>query len=297
MRSDDCTTARDHYTVANRAHNIGKSAAFKRYFAIVHVRPVRAADRRPMSFWRALARAGAVSLAGSLSWIRCCAMTSLILVSEAEDGVVRLTLNRPEKRNALSVAMRNEMSEALERLSGDQDVRVLVITGAGSAFCAGFDLSELRAPVADNASDGLSRADQFHQAILRFPVPVVAAINGAALAGGFDVAVLADLRIASDTARFAHPEQAWGDVIYRPLHDLVGGSIARELVLTGRSISAHEALGCGLVSRVVPAEGLAGAAGELAATIARAPREVLKRMKAKIIAATGISEQSTTLEL
>jgi enoyl-CoA hydratase/carnithine racemase len=195
------------------------------------------------------------------------------------------------------VAMRDEMSEALERLSGDQNVRVLVITGAGSAFCAGFDLSELRAPVADNTSGGMSRADQFHQAILRFPVPVVVAINGAALAGGFDVAVLADLRIASDTARFAHPEQAWGDVIYRPLRDLVGGSIARELVLTGRSISAQEALGCGLVSRVVPAEELAGAAGELAATIARAPREVLKRMKAKIIAATGISEQSTTLEL
>jgi|SRR5579859_6347392 len=138
-------------------------------------------------------------------------MTSLIVVSEANDGVVRLTLNRPEKRNALSVAMRDEMSEALERLSGDQEVRVLVITGAGSAFCAGFDLSELRAPVADNTSGGMSRADQFHQAILRFPVPVVAAINGPALAGGFDrrrSRPHADLRRARRPGQPARPRLA-----------------------------------------------------------------------------------------
>ena len=126
---------------------------------------------------------------------------------------------------------------------------------------------------------------------------MVAAINGPALGGGFDVAVLTDLRIASDTAHFAHPEYTWGEVIYRPLRDLVGGAVARELVLTGRRIDAEEALAVGLVSWVVPADTLAGAATELAARIAAAPREVLVRMKTKMVAATGIPATATTLEL
>jgi enoyl-CoA hydratase len=223
-----------------------------------------------------------------------------IMVSGPEDGVAVITLNRPDKRNALSAAMREQMCAALERLSVDPDVRVLVITGAGSVFSAGFDLDEMKAAAGKSPEEkveAMTQSDRFHLGVLRFPLPVIASVNGPALGGAFDLAVLADLRIASDTARFAHPEQAWGDVIYRPLRDLVGGSIARDLALTGRSIDANEAFRLGLVNQVTPQDELPDATAALAASIARAPREVLLRMKAKIIAASGIPEAATTLDL
>ena len=84
-----------------------------------------------------------------------------------------------------------------------------------------------------------------------FPLPLVAAINGPAIAGGFDLAVMCDLRVAATTARFAHPERSFGDVVYGPLHDLVGGAVARDLALGGRELSAEEALRVNLVSAVV----------------------------------------------
>ncbi len=100
---------------------------------------------------------------------------------------------------------------------------------------------------------------------------MIAAVNGAALAGGFDLAVLADLRVAAEEAFFAHVEHTFGDVVYRPLRDLVGGSVARDLALTGRRIDAREALALGLVNRVVPGdELLAEAAGAVAADMPRA---------------------------
>lgn len=224
-------------------------------------------------------------------------MANLVEVSDPIDGVVVLTLDRPEKKNALSIALRDEVSDTLDRLAADALVRVVILTGAGPVFSAGFDLGEFADLDTEHQRRLWASSDRFHHRVLRFPLPIVAAVNGPALAGGFDLAVLADLRIASETARFAHPEQAWGDVVYRPLRDLVGGSVARDLVLTGRSIDAHEALALGLVSRVVPASDLARVAAETAATIAAAPREVLLRTKAKIVAAAGIDESLTTLEL
>jgi enoyl-CoA hydratase/carnithine racemase len=125
-------------------------------------------------------------------------------------------------------------------------------------------------------------------ACLAFPLPLVAAVNGPAIAGGFDLAVMCDLRVAADTARFAHPEHEWSDVVYGPLHDLVGGAVARDLCFTGRSVTAGEALALGLVSKVVPAAELATESAELAARIARAPREVLLRMKAKVTRRAGV---------
>ena len=224
----------------------------------------------------------------------------LILVSGPHDGVVVLTLNRADKRNALSAALRGQLCDELDRLAADADTRVVVITGAGPVFSAGFDLEEMKAGASKSAEDQLqsmAASDRFHLGVLRFPLPVIASVNGPAVGGGFDLAVLADLRIASDTATFAHPEQAWGDVIYRPLRDLVGGAVARELALTGRRIDAQEALRLGLLTEVVPSSQLADATAALAASIARAPRDVLLRMKAKIIAASGIPESATTLDL
>jgi enoyl-CoA hydratase len=223
-------------------------------------------------------------------------MSDLLLAS-ATDGIATLTMNRPEKKNALSIALRDEMSDIFDGLAEDDAVRVVMVAGAGSAFCAGFDLSEFADPDPAHQQRLWESSDRFHHTILRFPLPVVAAVNGAALAGGFDLAVLADLRVAAEEAFFAHVEHTFGDVVYRPLRDLVGGSVARDLVLTGRRIDAREALALGLVSRVVAADELLDAARAVAAEIALAPREVLMRTKAKIIAAADIAPTLRTLDL
>lgn len=210
-------------------------------------------------------------------------MPEHILVTRPEGGVAWLTLNRPDKKNALSIALRDEVAEALSALASDEEVKTVVLTGAGDVFCAGFDLGEFRLDGPGDQERLWESSDRFHLACLSFPLPLVAAVNGPAIAGGFDLAVMCDIRIASETARFAHPEQAWSDVVYGPLHDLVGGSVARDLCFTGRSVAATEALSLGLVSGVVAAADLTAAAAERAAAVARAPRDVLLRMKAKVI--------------
>lgn len=224
-------------------------------------------------------------------------MSVLVTCDGPFDGIVTLTLNRPERKNALSIALRDEMSEHLDRMAHDDAVKVLVITGAGNAFCAGFDLAEFRSDNATVQDQLWPSSDRFHHAVLRFPVPTIAAVNGAALAGGFDLAVLCDLRIAAASAYFAHPEHSFGDVVYAPLHDLVGGAVARDLCFTGRRVDADEALRLGLVTRVVPDGELATSAAELASEIASAPRDVLVRTKAKAIARLAIPPTTPTLEL
>jgi len=122
---------------------------------------------------------------------------------------------------------------------------------------------------------------------------MLAAVNGPALAGGLDLAVMCDVRVAADTARFAHPEITFGDVVYGPLHDIVGGAVARDLCFTGRAVDAREALRLHLVSAVVPAADLPAETGRFAAQIARAPRDVLLRTKAKAIRRAGVTAGAT----
>jgi enoyl-CoA hydratase/carnithine racemase len=208
-------------------------------------------------------------------------LAGLVLVDGPREGVATVTLNRPEKRNALSIAVRDAVSDALDRLAGDEDTKVVLVTGAGEVFSAGFDLREFEQ--LELADELWASSDRFHRAWLEFPLPTVAAVNGPALAGGFDLAVMCDVRVASETARFSHPELSFGDVVYGPLHDLVGGAVARDLCLTGRVLEAPEALSLGLVASVVPVAELAGHAALTAGAIARAPRDVLQRTKAKFI--------------
>ena len=214
-----------------------------------------------------------------------------------EAGVVTITLNRPAKKNALSVALRDEMVGTLAGLAEDEGVSCIVITGAGDTFCSGFDLAEFNVGDEEFQRELWASSDRFHHALLRFPLPLIAAVNGPALAGGFDLAVLCDLRIASHTARFAHPERSFGDVVYGPLHDLVGGGVARELCLTGRPVGADEARELGLVMQVVARAELAGVAQDVARRIAAFPRDFTIRTKAKIIGRMAIDPTTMTLDL
>ena len=221
-------------------------------------------------------------------------MDQLVRKEAWSDGVVRLALHRPDKKNALSIALRDQMSDALVALATDESVKVVVLTGAGDTFSAGFDLQEFQDPA---LTDELwASSDRFHATVLRFPLPLVAAVNGAALAGGFDLAVMCDIRIAADTARFAHPEITFGDVVYGPLHDLVGGGVARELCMTGRPVDAAEALRLGLVAAVVPPDELEVETRRYTDMIVQAPREVLLRTKAKALRRAAVA-RGPTLEL
>ncbi len=220
-------------------------------------------------------------------------MADLLRTERPADGVALVTLDRPDRRNALSTRMRQEASALLAELAEDETLRTLVVTGAGTVFCAGFDLGEFEAAMADPRvmEELWASSDEWHRRWHDFPVPTIAAVNGPAIAGGFDLAVLCDIRVAGPTAAFAHPEIRFGDVVYGPLRDLVGGAVARDLCLTTRKIDAEEAWRLGLVREV--AEEPVGAALALADEVAASPREVLVRTKAKIVRMSGISEGGT----
>ena len=224
-------------------------------------------------------------------------MPDEVLVSRVVDAVVTVTLNRPEKRNALSIAVRDLVSDALDELAAIEAVRCVVLTGAGDVFCAGFDLAEFRVEDPEFQGRLWASSDRFHHTVLCFPLPLVASINGPALAGGFDLAVMCDLRIASTTTRFAHPEQAWSQVVYTPLDALVGGAVARDLCFTGRAIDAAEALRLGLVSTVVEPGELAAETARFTAAIARAPRAALMGTKCKALARAGVDPAAPTVDL
>ena len=195
-----------------------------------------------------------------------------------DDGIAVLALARPEKRNALSIRLRSEVMDALAAWRDDDAVRVVVVTGEGAAFSAGFDLAEFGDAALARAIRHNSTA--YHRAVWSFPKPTIAAVNGAALGGGFDLALLCDLRIASTAAVFGHPEIKFGaPPLFTPLRWIVGDGIARDLCLTGRRIGADEAQAVGLVSRVVEPHGLAGEAETVARQIAEAPQRTLEMTK------------------
>jgi len=206
-----------------------------------------------------------------------------LVTLEREDKTAVITLNRPEKRNALNTALRDEVRAALEELEGDDGVSVAIIAAAGPVFCAGFDTSEFASSSPAEIFAGES-ARRYHHRLQHFGKPLIAAINGPAMGGGFDIATLCDVRIAAEGAAFGHPEIKFGaPALYAPLAAIIGGGLARDLCFSGRRIDAAEALRIGLVSQVVPAGDLLGAAKAAARTIAEAPLATLRGMKASML--------------
>ena len=215
-------------------------------------------------------------------------MTYNCLVYELKDGVATLTLNRPERMNALGDTLREDFLDALTRSAVDPDVRVMIVTGAGKAFCAGGDVKAMNEAKETGRERPLIEkiAPSRDRALLTMrdaPQPIIAAINGAAAGAGMNVALGCDLRLASTAAKFSqafvkrglHPD--WGGTYFLPR--AVGMAKAAELIFTGDVIDAAEALRIGLVSRVLPPEELMPAALELARRIAAGPPVAIRLAK------------------
>lgn len=197
------------------------------------------------------------------------------LICEKRDLVSYITLNRPDRRNALSEEMMTELLLALRQAEADSEVRVIVIKGAGEkAFCAGGDLEKMR----QNMDKGIMAIRQFTSkyaetisAFAEVGKPIIAAVHGYALAGGCGIAAASDLTLAAENAVFGFPEISvgwWPGIVTAPLIRLIGIKRAMELFYTGRQINAQEALGMGLINRVVPTAELYQEAEKLAQIIA-----------------------------
>jgi enoyl-CoA hydratase/carnithine racemase len=207
-------------------------------------------------------------------------MNAPVLLENHDRGVLRLTLNRPDARNALSAALMSALLESLARAATDPQARVVVIAGAGPAFCAGHDLREMRADQRHETYEGLfAQCSELMLAIVRLPKPVIAEVHGVATAAGCQLVATCDLAVAAEDARFATPGVNIGLFCSTPMVALtraVGRKAAMEMLLTGEFVDAATARAIGLVNRVVPREGLRDAVDGLAREIAAKSALVVK---------------------
>lgn len=203
-----------------------------------------------------------------------------VLLSDARDGVMTLTLNRPEQRNSLSADLMEALIDALAAAGRDETVRAVVLTAAGDkAFCAGGDLTSMAGDGVYGGHEARRRYVDLLEAVRDCGRPVVAAVNGAALGGGFGLVLACDLAVAADTATFGTPEVKVGlfpMMVTALLVRHLGPKHAMGLALTGERIDARRALELGLVNRVAPAAELPQAARELAGAVAAMSPAVLR---------------------
>lgn len=195
-----------------------------------------------------------------------------LLIEQPSPGVTLVRLNRPEALNALNSELLGELADVLTKATDDEAVRCLVLTGSPKAFAAGADIKEMEAKTPLEAKAFAELGHAVCAAIERAPQPTIAAVNGFALGGGCEIALACDIRLAAERAVLGQPEVAlgifpgWGGT--QRLPRLIGAGVAKELIFTGRSVNASEALRIGLVNSVHPAQELLSKARELAAQIA-----------------------------
>ncbi|HSB22943.1 MAG TPA: enoyl-CoA hydratase [Burkholderiaceae bacterium] len=211
---------------------------------------------------------------------------AVVLREVSSDGVAVVTLNRPHAMNALSRQLLDELARTIDALAADPAVRVLILTGAGRAFCAGLDLKELGSGASEIGRVTVTSRGDPVGAMSRCAKPIIGAINGAAVTGGFELALACDVLLASSQARFADTHarvglaSGWG--LSQKLSRAVGIYRAREISLGGRWVSAEQAAAWGFVNRVVAPHELMDAARALAADMLLAQPGMLERYKAII---------------
>jgi enoyl-CoA hydratase/carnithine racemase len=205
-----------------------------------------------------------------------------MILTSRRDNVCTVTLNRPDKRNALSVALIDQLGRTIETLSADRTMRVLLIRGTGQAFCAGLDLGELAEPDMLGQLDG-ALIDKVLEPLQACPRPTIAVVQGDAIAGGCELALHCDLRVASSDARFAMPVARLGLAAPYPLTlklvETIGAAATKELLFTGDFITADRALSLGMITRLTQPADLEASAWALAETIAANAPIALEAMK------------------
>ncbi len=208
-------------------------------------------------------------------------MAGLLEIEHSGDVAV-VTLQRPDKRNALSIDLRVELADAFTSLGEDETVGCVVLTGAGSAFCSGMDTSQFGGDI-ENRRRLVETSTSAFEAVGDCKRPVVAAVNGPALAGGFALSLLCDLRVAHSSAVFGYPELPRGiPPSYASARAVLPATVAQELCLTGRVVDANEALRMGIVRQVVE-EDVVERARELAETVAALPRQAVLETKRRTL--------------
>lgn len=217
----------------------------------------------------------------------------LDLGPDPERPLATLTLNRPEARNAISRRMAAELHDACAILATSPEVRAVVVTGAGErAFCAGADLRERRSLAPEERRAHTAAIEEAAEALAALPMPTVAAVRGYALAGGAELAIACDLRVAATDATFGFPEvrigifPGAGGAVRLPA--LVGAGAARDLLCTGRHVAAEEAFRIGLVDRLVAADRVAETAQRLAEEIARNAPLAVRAVKRALAESAGL---------
>ncbi len=203
-----------------------------------------------------------------------------LILQERRAAILLLTLNRPDKSNSLHPDLVAQLVAALAAAASDSSLNVVVITGAGKHFCAGLDLELLTRWSGEEKIAYLSKTIALFDQLWRLPQPVIAAVNGAAIAGGFDLAAFCDIRLAASEALFGQAEINIGlTQIIHPLYKSIGLAHAKELALTGQNIPAEEAYRIGLVNHLYPRDLLLTRAMELAELLAAKPRTTLLETK------------------
>ena len=218
-----------------------------------------------------------------------------MIIIESQSGVVRLTLNRPERRNALSEAMLTELGAALERIAADRSARVVVLGAAGPVFCSGHDLGEMMGRPEAEYQAIFARCSHVMQQIRQLPQPVIARVQGLATAAGCQLVATCDLAVAATEAMFATPGVKIGLFCTTPMVPLVRTvppKVAMEMLLTGIPITAQRALAVGLVNRVVPADQLDASIRELTDAIVGSSAAILSLGKRAFYDQLALDEPS-----
>ena len=202
------------------------------------------------------------------------------VLHERQGAILLLTLNRPEKSNSLHPDLVRHLDEALAAAAGDDSLNVVVLTGAGRSFCAGLDLGLLVGWTMEEKLEYLGTVTRVFRAIWELPQPVIAAVNGPCIAGGFDLAAFCDIRLAAEEAIFGQAEINIGlTQIIHPLYKTIGLARAKELAMTGQNISAAEAYRIGLVNHLYAQAELLPQAMQMAALLAAKSRMALVETK------------------
>jgi enoyl-CoA hydratase len=219
------------------------------------------------------------------------------LIIEKKKGYAIVKLNRPNEMNAIDKTMRRELFDVFGELENDPEVNVIIITGGGYVFSAGFDIKEMTALPDTEIDECFESMKRYLTKVYTCKKPVIAAVGGIAMGGGFNLVTVCDLVVASEGAIFCHPELKFGiNPLFYPINQLIGTIKAKEIIMMGEPIGANESLRIGLVNKVAPPDKFMQEAENMAETLAKRSAKALEELK-KHCAIVPRMDRATALDL